>query len=63
MLSAAKIIYGDKFNALIALKAISYHDDESLSDLRQSIRRDLRTAVRQVDVNNLPNVNAKRAKP
>jgi Nucleotidyl transferase AbiEii toxin, Type IV TA system len=63
MLSAAKIIYGDEFNALIALKAISYHDDESLTDLAQSIRRDLINAVRQVDVNKLPSINAIRAKP
>ena len=54
MLSAAAIIYGNMFNPLTALKAISYHDDEALKDLPLSIRRDLVAAVRTVDVNHLP---------
>ncbi len=62
MLSAAKIIYGAEFNPLITLKAISYHDDESLQNLSISMRRDLSASVRQVDVYNLPNISAIRAR-
>jgi Nucleotidyl transferase AbiEii toxin, Type IV TA system len=58
MLSAAKIIYGEDFNPLIALKAISYHDDAALASLPESLRRDLVAAVRDVDLNALPELNA-----
>ncbi len=54
MLAAAKAIYGDDFNPLISLKAISYHDDETLIKLPESLRRDLIAAVRQVDMGALP---------
>jgi hypothetical protein len=58
MLSAAKNIYGDEFNALIALKAISYHDDPSLTDLPNSIRRDLLTFIKTVALDKLPSLKA-----
>jgi Nucleotidyl transferase AbiEii toxin, Type IV TA system len=57
MLSAAKIIYGEDFNPLIALKAISYHDDATLASLPESLRRDLVAAVRQVDLQALPELS------
>jgi hypothetical protein len=57
MLSAAKIIYGEDFNPLIALKAISYHDDATLASLPESLRRDLVAAVRQVDLKALPELS------
>ncbi|MGL4487898.1 MAG: nucleotidyl transferase AbiEii/AbiGii toxin family protein [Rhizobiaceae bacterium] len=60
MLSAAAILYGPQFNALIALKAISYHDDANLADLPQTIRLDLIKAVRSVPVDNLPVIDAVR---
>lgn len=54
MLAAAHAIYGEEFNALISLKAISYHDDATLAALPESLRRDLIAAVRQVNVHALP---------
>lgn len=54
MLSAGRAIYGDEFNPMIALKAISYHDDETLRALPEGVRRDLVAAVRAVDVDALP---------
>jgi hypothetical protein len=54
MLAAARAIYGEEFNPLISVKAISYHGDETLAALPESVRRDLITAVRQVDLNALP---------
>jgi hypothetical protein len=57
MLAAGKAIYGDAFSPLIALKAISYHDDATLAALPDGLRRDLIAAVRQVDVSALPELN------
>jgi hypothetical protein len=54
MLAAAQAIYGDEFNPLIALKAISYHDDATLAALPEALRRDLIAAVRQVNMSTLP---------
>jgi hypothetical protein len=56
MLAAATIIYGDEFNPLIALKAISYHDDPALTDLPIGIRRDLLTAVQATKLEALPHL-------
>jgi Nucleotidyl transferase AbiEii toxin, Type IV TA system len=54
MLAAARVIYGSEFSPLIALKAISYHDDATLAPLPESLRRDLIAAVRRVDLAALP---------
>jgi len=43
---------------LIALKAISYHDDPALADLPASMRTDLIAAVRSVDLEHLPAIEA-----
>lgn len=58
MLAAATVIYGDEFNPLIALKAISYHDDPALTGLLPGIRRDLLAAVRATKANALPTLTA-----
>lgn len=66
MLSAAMIIYGESANPLTMLKAISYHDDPSLTDLTAAVRKDLVAAVRTVDVNRLPkleHVRERRTRP
>ena len=63
MLAAAAIIDGDSFSPLIALKAISYHDDQALKDLPQAMRSDLIAAVRTVDVTSLPILDAVRRRP
>jgi hypothetical protein len=62
MLAAAAVIYGDEFNPLIALKAIGYHDDPALVDLPASIRSDLVSAVRRVDLKKLPYLSGIREK-
>jgi hypothetical protein len=58
MLAAATVIYGNQFNPLVSLKAISYHDDPSLAELPQSVRRDLIAAVKNTDLNKLPTLRA-----
>lgn len=60
MLSAASIIYGEGFNPLISLKAVSYHDDPALDALPEAMRRDLIAAVRTVDPAALPKLSAVR---
>lgn len=60
MLAAAHVIYGETFSPVIAMKAISYHDDATLATLPQSLRNDLVRAVRGVDPANLPHLNAVR---
>ena len=63
MLAAATVIYAEAFNPLIALKAISYHDDPALSGLPAGVRKDLLKAVRAVDVHALPRLAAVRERP
>ncbi len=58
MLGAAVIIYGDQFNPLVSLKAISYHDDPSLAELPKSVRTYLSAAVHRTDPGKLPTLNA-----
>lgn len=62
MLSAAAIIYGEQFNPLISLKAITYHQDHSLAELPLSMRSDLVKAAKQVKVDKLPILSGVRAK-
>ena len=63
MLSAASVIYAEEFNPLIALKAISYHDDPALAALPMSMRHDLVRAVKAVDLDKLPYLEATRKRP
>jgi hypothetical protein len=58
MLGAAVIIYGDQFNPLVSLKAISYHDDPSLAELPKTVRNYLSEAVHRTDPRKLPTLNA-----
>lgn len=58
MLAAAIVIYGDEFNPLIALKAISYHDDPALTGLSPGLRRDLLVAVKATKTDALPRLAA-----
>lgn len=57
MLAAGAIIYGDQFNPLLSLKAISYHDDPSLAKLPKSVRNYLSEAVYSTDPAKLPTLN------
>lgn len=63
MLAAAGLIYAEAFNPLIALKAVSYHDDPALLDLSIGVRKDLLAAVRAVNVHALPRLAAVRERP
>ena len=63
MLAAAQIIYGAQFNPLLALKALAYHDDRALAGLSAAVRRDLVAAVKGVDPQRLPLLQAIKAKP
>jgi hypothetical protein len=58
MLAAAAIIYGAQFNALISLKAITYHRDFTLADLPKGARDDLLAAAKATDVQGLPKLSA-----
>ncbi len=60
MISAAALIYGEEFNPLLSLKAISHHEEPALDALPVAIRRDLVAAVRRVDLNRLPVLSAVR---
>jgi hypothetical protein len=60
MLAAGAVIYGDEFTPLDSLKAISYHDDPSLSDLPNNVRGYLSAAVHSTDPTKLPVLNALR---
>jgi hypothetical protein len=62
MLAAAVIIYGDQFDPLLSLKAISYHGDPSLADLPKSVRNYLSEAVHSTDPTRLPTLNAVRVR-
>jgi Nucleotidyl transferase AbiEii toxin, Type IV TA system len=62
MLAAGSIIYGDQFDPLLSLKAISYHDDPGLADLPKNVRHSLSEAVHSTDPTKLPVLNAVRAR-
>jgi hypothetical protein len=57
LLAAAEVIYGSGFSPLVALKAVSYHDDATLTSLPMEVRRDLVRAVRTVDPRSLPELH------
>jgi len=60
MLAAAVVIYGSQFNALVSLKAITYHNDFTLAQLPKTVRDDLLKAARATDAGNLPKLRAVR---
>ena len=57
MLAAAEAIYGPQFSPLVALKAVGYHDDPELEALPETVRRELASAVRKVDLAFLPSLH------
>lgn len=56
-LAAAERLYGASFNPEITLKALSYFDDGNLRGLPTEVKYRLVDAVREVDLNHLPNVD------
>ena len=57
-LAAANAVYGGRFNALAALKALSYFEDGDLTNLPQDMRERLRAAAAEVNWNSLPAIAA-----
>jgi Nucleotidyl transferase AbiEii toxin, Type IV TA system len=61
VLAAGTVIYGRKFNPLIALKALSYFDD--VPSLPGKVRKLLAGAVKSTDVTKLPILTAYAKRP
>ena len=59
-LAAARLLYPSTFNPLLTLKALSYYNDGNLSTLPEHVRLRLAEAVRDVDLNLLPDVGRER---
>jgi hypothetical protein len=57
-LAASAIIYGNSFNPLITLKALSWFNDGNLSKLPTATRSRLERAVKAVDLNALPDLKS-----
>lgn len=57
-LAAARMIYGPQFNPLLTLKALSYFGDGNLGTLSDEVARRLASAVREVDLTDLPSLDA-----
>jgi len=55
-LSAAGAVFGEAFNPLLSLKALSYFGDGDLSSLPDAIRSRLTEAARRVDPAGLPEI-------
>lgn len=53
-LGAALAVFGERFNPLLTLKALSFFDDGNLALLSGEVRRRLRDAVRATDPDRLP---------
>jgi hypothetical protein len=56
IIAAARLVYGDRFNPVIALKALTYFDD--VPTLPQAVRRRLGRAVKAFDSSNVPQLRA-----
>lgn len=50
MLRAAIAVYGETFNPLITLKALSFYGDGDLGEIGQRVRKRLTTAATEVDI-------------
>ncbi len=57
-LAAGMRIYGASFNPQNALKALSYYEDGNLDTLSQDIKDRLAAAVKEVDLNRLPELES-----
>jgi Nucleotidyl transferase AbiEii toxin, Type IV TA system len=58
-LGAALAVYGKTFNPLVSLKALSYFADGDLSSLSAKVQARLIEAVRKVDANQIPKIEAR----
>jgi hypothetical protein len=57
-LAAARVIYGERFNPLLTLKALSYFGDGDLPSLPASVQERILAAVRSVNLDQLPVLSA-----
>lgn len=60
-LAAAQRLYGASFNPEVTLKALSYFDDGALRTIPQATKSRLVAAVREVDLEHLPDLGPKHA--
>lgn len=58
-LGAARAVYGKVFNAIAALKALTYFEDGNLASLPGDVKERLRTAARATPLESIPVVEAK----
>jgi hypothetical protein len=56
-LGAAQAVYGEVFNPLLSLKALSYFKDGDLRTLPESVQSKLTQAVKKVDPDRLPRID------
>lgn len=58
-LGAARAVYGESFNPLLSLKALTYFRDGDLRKLPESVQSRLTQAVRNVDPDRLPRIDSR----
>jgi hypothetical protein len=58
-LSAARAIYGERFNAMAALKALAYFEDGNLPSLSSAIKHLLFSSATAVRIESIPLIEAK----
>ena len=54
MLGAATAIHGERYNAMLTLKALTYFGDGDLADLPAAVRKRLSHAATTVDPGSIP---------
>jgi hypothetical protein len=59
-LGAAKAVYGDSFNPLLTLKALTFFGDGDLHRVPGDVRQRLAAAVKGVDLEHIPALRAQR---
>jgi hypothetical protein len=58
-LAAAVAVYGKEFNGALSLKALTYFGDGDLPNLSPATQKKLRTLAREVNLRNIPRVQAR----
>jgi len=55
-LGAALAIYGQQYNAILTLKALSFFNDGNVKSLPDKIKRELSDRVEKCNLDNVPNI-------
>jgi len=55
-LGAALAIYGQQYNAILTLKALSFFNDGNVKSLPDKIKHDLSDRVEKCNLDNVPNI-------